>query len=152
MADSAGTNGNAAETKSTGKAAATKRSTGAKRAASTRARNSTVQGVKAGTTAKKVAETRSLRSKTPLEHATAYLERCIASPTETARAARSAVVSGVEELRGSLRSPDKLARDLAARRKDAERLAARLEPIVQRGFATGTRFATRVQSRIATLR
>jgi len=156
-----------ARTQTRRKTTATDRSTAAKKAAATRARNQASTARKRSTAAQKAAETRRERQRTPVE-------RVVTIQIGAALTARDTVVSTVEGL------GDKVERELSARRRrveqdlrrferrgetvrtrverdlrdarrDAEAQAglvgARVENLVQTGITAGTQVAAKVTGR-----
>jgi hypothetical protein len=95
---------------------ATKRSTGAKKAAATRSRKQAAaarrRSTAAKTTAKTTAETRAELAKTPLDRAVEYAEKAVLVPVGAVLIARDNVVSTVQDIRTSYSTPEKAQREL----------------------------------------
>ena len=121
---------------------ATKRSTTAKKAASTRSRNQAAAARKRSTAAKKAAETRRELAKTPVDRVQEYAERVVLIPVGAALVARDNVLATVEELRTSLATREQAEKELAARRK---RLQSDLKRFERRGRTERNRVERRVK-------
>jgi hypothetical protein len=105
------------------KAAATDRSTAAKKAAATRARNRAAEASKRSTAAKKAAETRHELQRTPVERYVDFAGRAVTIPVGAALVARD----NVAELAARLSSLDGVERELRDRRSRIETELARFE-------------------------
>jgi hypothetical protein len=160
------------------KTAATDRSTAAKKAAATRARNQATAARKRSTTAKKAAATRRDLERTPVERYVDYAGRVVTIQVGAALTARDTVVSAVGGL-SRYTSRDKVERELRRRveqdlrrferrgetartrverdlrgvRRDAGAQAglvgARVENLVQTGITAGTQAAAKLTERVA---
>jgi hypothetical protein len=131
------------------KAAATKRSTTAKKAAQTRSANQAAEARKRTTAAKKAAETRRELAKTPVDRIGEYAERAALVQVGAALVARDAVTEVVDSLRTSLSSRDKVEKELQVRRR---RLEAELKRFERRGSTEVKRFereAKKTRTRVA---
>jgi hypothetical protein len=114
------------------KAAATDRSTAAKKGAATRARNQATEARKRSTAAGKAAETRRELARGPVERYVDYAGRAVTIPVGAALVARDNVV----ELATKYSSLDKVERELRARRRRVETELRRFE---RRGETARTR-------------
>jgi hypothetical protein len=123
-------------------AGATKRSTTAKKAATTRSRNQAAAARKRSTAAKKAAETRRELAKTPADRVQEYAERAVLIPVGAALVARDNVIATVEELRTSLATREKAEKELAAQRK---RIESDLKRFERRGRTERNRIERRVK-------
>jgi hypothetical protein len=119
------------------KAAATKRSTAAKKAAQTRSANQAAEARKRTAAAKKAAETRRELAKTPVDRVQEYAERAALVQVGAALVARDAVTDTFGSLRTSLGSRDKVEKELQVRRR---RLEAELKRFERRGSTELKRF------------
>ena len=115
------------------KTAATDRSTAAKKAAATRARNQGADARKRTTAAKKAAETRREGQRTPVERYVDFAGRAVTIPVGAALIARDNVVA----LAGRYDSLDKMERELRAQRRRVESDLRRFE---RRGTTARDRF------------
>src|SRR3954454_2568381 len=97
-------------------AAAADRSTSAKKAAATRARNQATEARKRSTAAKKAAETRRELQRTPVERYVDFAGRAVTIPVGAALVARD----NVAEIAGKYGSIDKVERELRARQRRLE--------------------------------
>ncbi len=120
----------ATRTRTRRKTAATDRSTAAKKAAATRARNQATAARKRSTTAKKAAATRRDLQRTPVERYVDYAGRVVTIQVGAALTARDTVVSAVEASRETVE------RELLARRRRVEQDLRRFE---RRGETARTR-------------
>jgi hypothetical protein len=126
------------------KTAATDRSTAAKKAAATRARNRATEAGKRSTAAKKAAETRRDLQRTPVERYVDYAGRAVTVQVGAALTARDAVVSTVGGLATKYSSVDKVERELRARRRRVETDLRRFE---RRGATARTRLERELRRR-----
>src|SRR4029078_10877139 len=94
------------------KTAATDRSTAAKKAAATRARNKATEASKRSAAAKRAAATRREVERTPVERYVDYADRVVSIQVGAALAVRDSVVSTVGELATKYSSLDKVESDL----------------------------------------
>lgn len=94
------------------KTAATDRSTAAKKAAATRARNKATEASKRSAAAKKAAATRREAERTPVERYVDYADRAVSIQVGAALAVRDSVVSTVGGLATKYSSLDKVESDL----------------------------------------
>lgn len=133
------------------KTTATDRSTAAKKAAATRARNQASTARKRSTAAKKAAETRGEQQRTPVE-------RVVTIQVGAALTARDTVVSTVGDLasrfeRRGESARTRVERDLRGVRRDVEAQAglvgSRIENLVQVGITAGTQVAAKATERVA---
>lgn len=166
----------ATRTQTRRKTAATDRSTAAKKAAATRARNRATAARKRSTTAKKAAATRRDLQRTPVERYVDYAGRVVTIQVGAALTARDTVVSAVETSRETVErellarrrrveqdlrrferrgetARTRVERDLRGVRRDAGAQAglvgARVENLVQTGITAGTQVASKVTGRVA---
>jgi hypothetical protein len=121
MADTTATTTSRSETRR--KTAATDRSTAAKKAAATRARNQATEARKRSTAAKKAAETRRELQRTPVERYVDFAGRAVTIPVGAALVARDNVVA----LATKYDSLDKVERELRAQRRRIETDLRRFE-------------------------
>jgi chemotaxis protein histidine kinase CheA len=126
------------------KTAASDRSTAAKKAAATRARNKAAEAAKSSTAAKKAAATRREVERTPVERYVGYADRAVSIQVGAALAVRDGVVSTVGELATKYSSLDQVERELRARRRRIETDLRRLE---RRGTTARNRFEREVRAR-----
>ena len=126
------------------KTAATDRSTAAKKAAATRARNQAAEASKRSTAAKKAAATRREVERTPVERYVDYADRAVSIQVGAALAVRDSVVSTVGELATKYSSLDKVERELRTRRRRVETDLRKLE---RRGTTARNRFEREVRAR-----
>jgi hypothetical protein len=131
MAETNGTTTSRAQTSR--KTAATDRSTAAKKAAATRARNQATEARKRSTAAKKAAETRRELQRTPVERYVDFAGRAVTIPVGAALVARDNVVA----LADKYDSLDKVERELRAQRRRIETDLRRFE---RRGTTARDRF------------
>ena len=169
MAESTATTTSRTQTRR--KTTATGRSTAAKKAAATRARNQATEARKRSTAAKKAAETRRELERTPVERYVDFAGRAVTIPVGAALVARDNVV----ELAGKYSSLDKVERELRARQRRFESdlkkferrgtavrdrferelaaqaglVSARAQNLVQTGITTGTQVAAKAVERVA---
>jgi hypothetical protein len=115
------------------KTAATDRSTAAKKAAATRARNQAAEARKRSTAAKKAAETRRELNRTPVDRYVDFAGRAVAIQVGAALVARDNVV----ELAAKYNSLDKVERELRAQRR---RVESDLKTFERRGATARDRF------------
>ena len=153
------------------KTTATGRSTAAKKAAATRARNQATEARKRSTAAKKAAETRRELERTPVERYVDFAGRAVTIPVGAALVARDNVV----ELAARYSSLDKVERELRARQRRFESglkkferrgttvrdrferglgaqaglVSARAQNLVQTGITAGTQGAAKAAERVA---
>jgi hypothetical protein len=125
-------------------ATTTDRSTAAKKAAATRARNKTASAAKRSTAAKKPAETRREVQRTPVERYADYADRAVSIQVGAALAARDSVVATVGGLATKYSSLDKVERELRARRRILETDLRKLE---RRGATARERFERELRAR-----
>jgi hypothetical protein len=109
------------------KAAATSRSTAAKKAAATRARNQASEARKRSSAARKAAETRRELARGPVERYADLAGRAVTIPVGAALVARDTVVGGVGGLATRYASRDKVQRELRARQRRVETELRRFE-------------------------
>jgi hypothetical protein len=121
MAESTATTRSRSQTRR--KAAATDRSTAAKKAAATRARNQVTEARKRSTAAKKAAETRRELARGPVERYVDYAGKAVTIPVGAALVARDSVVATATKYS----SRDTLERELRARQRRVETELRRLE-------------------------
>jgi hypothetical protein len=133
MAESTDTATPASRARTRRKTAATDRSTAAKKAAATRARNRAAEARKRSTAAKKAAETRRELSRTPVDRYVDLAGRAVAIQVGAALVARDNVV----ELAAKYGSLDKVERELRAQRR---RVESDLEKFERRGATARDRF------------
>jgi hypothetical protein len=126
------------------KTAATDRSTAAKKAAATRARNKAAEASKRSTAAKKAAATRREVERTPVERYVDYADRAVSIQVGAALAVRDSVVSTVGELATRYSSLDQVERELRARR---HRIETDLRKLERRGTTARNRFEREVRAR-----
>jgi chemotaxis protein histidine kinase CheA len=126
------------------KTAATDRSTAAKKAAATRARNQAAEASKRSTAAKKAAATRREVERTPVERYVDYADRAVSIQVGAALAVRDSVASTVGELATKYSSLDKVERELRTRRRRVETDLRKLE---RRGTTARNRFEREVRAR-----
>jgi hypothetical protein len=153
------------------KTTATDRSTAAKKAAATRARNQAAEARKRSTAAKKAAETRRELGRTAVERYVDFAGRAVTIPVGAALVARDNVVelaskySSLDEVERELRAQrrriegelrtferrgttvrDRFERELAAQ---AGLVSARAQNLVQTGITAGTQVAAKAVERVA---
>jgi len=128
MADTPGTTRTRSRTLRT--TAATDRSTAAKKAAATRARNKAAEASRRSAAAKKAAETRRDVARGPVERYADYAGKAVTIPVGAALVARDNVVATVGEIAGRYSSLDKVEREMRARRR---RIDAELRRFERRG-------------------
>jgi hypothetical protein len=121
MADTPATTRGRSQTRGT--TAATARSTAAKKAAATRARNQATEARKRSTAANKAAETRRERARGPVERYVDYAGKAVTIPVGAALVARDNVVG----IAARYSSRDKVERELRARQRRAETELRRFE-------------------------
>jgi hypothetical protein len=126
------------------KAAATSRSTAAKKAAATRARNKATEASKRSTAAKKAAATRREAQRTPVERYVDYAGRVVTIQVGAALTARDSVASTVGGLATRYSSIDKVEQELRARRRRVER---DLRTFERRGTTVRNRLERDLRSR-----
>jgi hypothetical protein len=126
------------------KTAATSRSTAAKRAAATRARNQASEASKRSTAARKAAETRRDIQRPPVERYVDYAGRAVTIQVGAALAARDNVVATVGGLATKYSSLDKVERELRDRRR---RLETDLRRFERRGTTARNRFERELRRR-----
>src|SRR4051794_4161403 len=139
MAETSATTTNRPQTRR--KAAATDRSTAAKKAAETRARNQATEARKRTTAAKKAAETRRELQRTPVERYVDFAGRAVTIPVGAALVARD----NVFELASKYSSIDKVERELRARQR---RLEIELRSFERRGTTARNRVIGRRRERV----
>ena len=122
------------------KTAATDRSTAAKKAAATRARNQAADAPKRSAAATKVAETRRELERTPVERYLDFAGRAVTIPVGAALVARDNVV----ELAARYSSLDKVERELRAQRG---RIEGELRTFERRGTTARDRFEREIAKR-----
>jgi hypothetical protein len=142
MADTAATG--TERTQARRKASATSRSTAAKEAAATRARNQATEARKRSTAARKAAETRREQQRTPVERYVDYAGRAVTIPVGAALVARDNVFAAVGGLATKYSSLDKVERELRARRR---RVGTELRTFERRGTTARDRFEREVRQR-----
>jgi hypothetical protein len=149
----------ASRTQARRKTAATDRSTAAKKAAATRARNQASEARKPSTAAKTAAETRRDLQRMPVERYVDFAGRAVTTPVGAALVARDNVVSTVGGLAARYSSLDKVERELRARQRRIETdlrrferrgttARARVESLVRSGITAGTQVAAKVSERV----
>src|SRR3954449_11988312 len=121
MAETSATTTNLTQTRR--KAVATDRSTAAKKAAATRARNQAAEARKRSTAAKKAAETRRELERTPVERYVDFAGRAVTIPVGAALVARGKVVA----VAAKCASLDKGEGELRAQRRRVETDLRRFE-------------------------
>jgi hypothetical protein len=148
-------------------AAATDRSTAAKKAAATRARNRAAEATKRSAAAQKAAETRRELQRTPVERYVDFAGRAVTIPVGAALVARD----NVAELAARLSSLDGVERELRDRRgrletelarferrgttardsveRELGRRRERVENLVQTSITAGTQAAAKAVERVA---
>lgn len=126
------------------KTTATDRSTAAKKAAATRARNRAATAAKRSTPAQKVTETTRDVERAPVERYADYADRAVSIQVGAALAARDSVVATVGELATKYSSLDKVEQELRARRK---RLETDLRKLERRGATARARFERDLRGR-----
>jgi hypothetical protein len=138
MAETTATTSSRSRTRA--KTAATDRSTAAKKAAATRARNQAAEARKRSTAAKKAAETRRELQRTPVERYVDFAGRAVTIPVGAALVARDNVVA----LAGRYDTLDKVERELRAQRGRIETELRRFE---RRGTTARDRFERELAAR-----
>jgi hypothetical protein len=123
---------------------ATNRSTAAKKAAATRARNQADAARKRSTAAKKAAATRRDLQRTPVERYVDFAGRAVTIPVGAALVARDNVVATVGELTTKYSSLDKVERELRSRQR---RVARDLRTFERRGERARTQLERELRSR-----
>lgn len=120
-----------ADTTTTRKTNATKRSTAGKKAAATRRTNATTRNAR--TTARSATRTaQAVAPKTPVEVVQVYAEKAVVIPVGAALVARDNLVATVEDLRGRYATRDKAQRTIESDLKKFERRGVRARKNVER--------------------
>jgi hypothetical protein len=125
-------------------AAATNRSTAAKKAAATRARNQATEARKRSTAAKQAAATRRELERTPVERYVDLAGRAVTIPVGAALVARDSLVSTVGELAAKYSSLDAVERELRAGQR---RVGSDLRRFERRGTTARDRFERELRRR-----
>jgi hypothetical protein len=124
-----------ADTSTTRKTAATKRSTAGKKATTTRRRSATARSTARATrstTRSAASAARSVAPKSPVERVQSYAEKAVVIPVGAALVARDNLVSTVEDLRGRYATRDKAQRTIEADLKKFERRGTRARKDIER--------------------
>jgi hypothetical protein len=126
------------------KTASATRSTAAKKAAATRARNRAGEAAKRSTAAGKAAETRRAARRTPVDRYVDYADRAVTIQLGAALAARDSVVGTVGGLATRYSSLDRVERELRDRRR---RIETDLRAFERRGTTARTRLERELRRR-----
>jgi hypothetical protein len=126
------------------KTTATNRSTAAKKAAATRARNRASEASKRSTAATKAAQTRRAAERTPVQRYVEYAGRAVTIQLGAALTARDSVVGTVGGLATKYSSLDKVERELRERRR---RIETELQTFERRGTTARGRLERELRRR-----
>jgi hypothetical protein len=147
MAETPTTTGSRTQTRP--KAATTNRSTAAKKAAATRARNQAAEASKRSTAARKAAETRRELARGPVDRYADLAGKAVTIQVGAALVARDTVAAAVNELATKYSSRDKVQRELRARQRRVETELRRFE---RRGETARARVERDLRGNVVTTR